>query len=200
MTAFPQNADGAASMSASLTSPITPFTQSALPSKSLLSRESTATAFDPALPNGGPHGGSHGPSSAQRTMQHRLQAVIEQLFEKCFREGRYRQVIGIAIEARNLDVLKGVIRRAAEDEKKSEARSEDSPRKSDELMEYVLDICMTVVQERALRNAVRNPSDTSKVRSLTCLRYVDSQVDPGSIDRATQTRLFRHRQVRCLSE
>lgn len=159
MTAFPQNADGAASMSASLSSPITPFTHSTLPSKSLLSRESTATAFDPALSNGGPTGGgAHAPSSVQRSMQDHLQGVIEQLFEKCFREGRYRQVIGIALEARNLDVLKSVIRRAVDDEKKAkpEKAAEDaSSGKGDELMEYVLDICMSVVQERGLRNAVR---------------------------------------------
>src|ERR1700744_5804947 len=44
--AFGQGGDGAASMSASLTSPVTPFSQSVLPSKSLLSRQNTIT-FDP---------------------------------------------------------------------------------------------------------------------------------------------------------
>lgn len=159
MTAFPQNNDGAASMSASLTSPTMPFTQSTLPSKSLLSRESTATALEPVLTNGGPPGtvGAHASTSVPRSMQENLQAVVESLFEQCFQEGRYRQVIGIAIEARNLEVLKGAILRAAKDDRKAAQGKpgEASASKSDELMEYVLDLCMTVVQERALRNEVR---------------------------------------------
>ena len=93
-------------------------------------------------------------------MQKNLQEVIEELFERCFQEGRYRQVIGIAIEARNLEVLKRVILRASKDEEKEGyAKNSDSlVGKGEELMEYVLEICMSVVQERALRNEVDNPS------------------------------------------
>lgn len=54
--------------------------------------------------------------------------------------------MGIAIEARNLDVLREAILRASEDEKHSG--------KGEQLMEYVLDICMNVVQERGLRDEV----------------------------------------------
>lgn len=159
MTAFPQNADGGASTSASLTSPITPFTQSTLPSKSLLSRESTSSTFDPSFTgaqNGGPVGSQPSLSAAQ-SMQKNLQAVIEQLFERCFQEGRYRQVAGIAIEARNLEVLRRVILRASEDEKRQGHRKNGSGAagRGEELMEYILDICMSVVQERGLRNEVR---------------------------------------------
>ena len=60
MTSFDRNATGGASTAAGLTSPITPFSQSALPSKSLLSREDSTT-FDPNLPGGGNAGvaGAH---------------------------------------------------------------------------------------------------------------------------------------------
>ena len=228
-------------MSASLTSPTTPFTQSTLPSKSLLSRESTATTFDPALANGGPAGGrGHAPLSVQRSMEDHLQAVIDQLFEKCFCEGRYRQVIGIAIEARNLDVLKGAILRAMDDESKRKMTTEEKQKKKinngrketsngkrpgegtagkgDELMEYVLDMCMTVVQERSLRNAVKlslplltepvprfppppSPICLGRIRILT---LKPPPLDPKAHTRPSphphsEARLLRHRQVRRLS-
>lgn len=151
-TAFPQGVDGATSTSASLTSPTTPFSQSALPSRSLLSRVST-TSFDPTQAGGAIAGPEGSPESIvqQRGIQKQLQRVIEQLFERCFQEKRYRQVVGIAVEARNLDILRRVILRASTDER---TETGEATRRGEELMEYVLDICMSVVQERGLRNEI----------------------------------------------
>jgi 26S proteasome regulatory subunit N2 len=151
-TAFPQGVDGATSTSASLTSPTTPFSQSALPSRSLLSRVST-TSFDPTQAGGAIAGPEGSPESIvqQRGIQKQLQRVIEQLFERCFQEKRYRQVVGIAVEARNLDILRRVILKASTDEK---TETGEATRRGEELMEYVLDICMSVVQERGLRNEI----------------------------------------------
>ncbi|EEQ87998.1 hypothetical protein RJZ56_004693 [Blastomyces dermatitidis] len=148
-TSFPLTANGATSTSAGLTSPITPFSQSALPSKSLLSRQDSVS-----LETGGEDIGadpSELPLVIQRGVQKQLHGVIERLFEQCFREKRYRQVVGIAVEAKNLDVLRTAILRASEDEKKENG---ESSRSGEELMEYVLDICMSVVQERAFRNEI----------------------------------------------
>ena len=149
-TAFSQVGDGAASMSASLISPTTPFSQSALPSKSLLSRQSTIS-FDPAQATFTSPLGTPESIIQQRGLQKQLNRVIEQLFEECFYTKRYRQVVGIAIEARNLDILRRVILRAAADEKKANGEATNA---GEELMEYVLDICMSVVQERGLRNEI----------------------------------------------
>ncbi|KAL3473448.1 armadillo-type protein [Aspergillus californicus] len=150
-TSFPTTVEGASSTSAGLTSPITPFSQSALPSKSLLSRDEISGVD-------GPQPGGEGtgvqdveiPLVLKRGVQGQLQAIIERLFEQCFVQKRYRQVIGIAIEAKNLDVLRKTIIRASEDEKKQGGES----RQSEELMEYVLDICMGIVQERSFRNEI----------------------------------------------
>ncbi|KAH6620494.1 armadillo-type protein [Boeremia exigua] len=149
---------GAASAAASLTSPITPFSQSALPSKSLLSREDS-NAFDPTTPGGGNAGvaGSHpSPMILQRNVQKNLQTTIRRIFESCYETANYKQVVGIAIEARNLDVLRQSILRASQDEKKTAGKkpAADAPTQSEELMDYVLDICMNVVQERGLRNEI----------------------------------------------
>jgi 26S proteasome regulatory subunit N2 len=149
---FPTTSNGATSTSASLTSPITPFSQSALPSKSLLSRQEDSD-FDASYA-----GGENAsvkqvetPLVIRRGVQGQLQAVIEILFEQCFRQKRYRQVVGIAIEARNLDVLRRAILRCSEDEKQQQG---ETSRRGEELMEYVLDICMGVLQERGFRNEV----------------------------------------------
>ncbi|KAL2870248.1 proteasome regulatory particle base subunit RPN2 [Aspergillus lucknowensis] len=150
-TAFPTSVEGATSTSAGLTSPITPFSQSALPSKSLLSRQEGPGA-DGALPTGEDTSVKDVeiPLVLKRGVQGQLQSVIERLFEQCFVQKRYRQVIGIAIEAKNLEVLRRTIIRASEEEKKQNGES----RRSEELMEYVLDICMGIVQERGFRNEI----------------------------------------------
>ncbi|PKX92947.1 proteasome regulatory particle base subunit RPN2 [Aspergillus novofumigatus IBT 16806] len=147
---FPTSGEGATSTSASLTSPITPFSQSTLPSKSLLSRQEVP-GLDAAHPGGEDVSVKHDETSLvlKRGVQGQLQAVIELLFQQCFVQKRYRQVIGIAIEAKNMDVLRRAIIRASEDEKKH-----GGSRRSEELMEYVLDICMGIVQERAFRNEI----------------------------------------------
>jgi 26S proteasome regulatory subunit N2 len=155
ITHFPSNTNGGASTSASLTSPTTPFTQSTLPPKSLLSRENTGN-FDPAAPGGGNFGvpGAHpSPLALSRNTQKNLQAVISRVFEGCYQNGAYEQVVGIAIEARNLEELRTAILRASKDER-GKASSAGGTGKSEELMEYVLDICMNVVQERGLRNEI----------------------------------------------
>lgn len=108
--------------------------------------------LDAAHPGGDDSSVQHTETSLvlKRGVQGQLQKVIERLFEECFRQKRYRQVIGIAIEAKSLDVLRLAIGRASEDEKKQQGES----RQSEELMEYVLDICMGIVQERAFRTEV----------------------------------------------
>lgn len=177
-TSFPANSAGAASTAAGLASPITPFSQSALPSKSLLSREDSST-FDPTVPGGGNAGvsGAHPtPMVLQRNVQKNLQGTVRRIFESCYESGNYKQVVGIAIEARNLDVLRDSIIRASQDEKKGEKPIPGSPGQSEELMEYVLDICMNVVQERGLRNEVRIPLQerSSIAPELTSTRSSDS--------------------------
>ncbi|KAI4260137.1 MAG: hypothetical protein L6R42_004193 [Xanthoria sp. 1 TBL-2021] len=154
-TAFPSTANGASSISAGLASPTTPFSQSTLPSKSLLSRQDSSTAFDPSAQAGGDANlPSALPASiaSQANIQKQLYAIVDELFERCFRGGSYRQVIGIAVEARRLDVLRRAISRSSEDEKEQRKDEIGNPIRSQDLIEYVLEICMNVVQERGLRN------------------------------------------------
>ncbi|EFX02127.1 26S proteasome regulatory subunit [Grosmannia clavigera kw1407] len=142
-----------------LMSPTTPFSQSTLPSKSLLSRDSVDnTILDPSFPSAETKEGRSGsivPLADQATKK-ALDHIIERIFANCLKEGRYRQVVGIAVEAKNLEVLSRVIKRASEDAKsgKGKAVHENGQDAADELMEYVLGICMDVVQERGFRTEI----------------------------------------------
>lgn len=169
-TAFPSTTNGASSTSASLASPTTPFSQSTLPSKSLLSRQDSSTTFDPALQGGRGQGVLPTSLSSQSGVQRQLNEIINQLFERCYREGRYRQVVGIAVEARKLDVLRRTILRASEDEKRENKVDAGAVGRGEELIEYVLEICMDVVQEHGLRNEVQASLSTN--RSLLIIAIV----------------------------
>lgn len=177
-----------------LISPTTPFSQSTLPSKSLLSRGSTDnTILDPSFQ---PTKEGRSASVAQITdsnTQVALQRVIERLFENCLKEGKYKQVVGIAVEARNLDVLRRVIKRASEDESRSKDKSPEAGQGSaEELMDYALSICMDIVQERSLRteilrlvldllNDIANPDYFAIAK---CVVYLDSDEEASTMLRA----------------
>lgn len=157
-TSFPVGTNGAASTSASLSSPTMPFSQATLPSKSLLSRQDSSSIIPLSEAATNPSSGPLPFSLAQiGLMQAPLQKIIEQLFERCFREKRYRQVVGIAVEARQFEVIRRAILRANHDEKQARKARKEGAGQAEELLEYLLAICMDVVQERVLRQEVSIP-------------------------------------------
>jgi 26S proteasome regulatory subunit N2 len=156
-TAFSGSNDDNAS---ALISPTTPFSQSTLPSKSLLSRASTDnTILEPSFD---PPKKQHRSSSIALThneldTRRAIDSVIERLYANCLKEGRYKQVVGIAVEAKRLDVVARVIKEAADDHENGKGKGksdEDGPGAAEELMDYCLSICMDVVQERAFRDEI----------------------------------------------
>ncbi|KAI1401702.1 26S proteasome regulatory complex, non-ATPase subcomplex, Rpn2/Psmd1 subunit [Hypoxylon fuscum] len=156
-TAFSSSADGG--NASALISPTTPFSQSTLPSKSLLSRASNDnTILEPSFE---PQKKQHRSSSIALTnneldTRRAIDKVIQRLFESCLKERRYQQVVGIAVEAKRLDVVSKVIQRADEDYKRNKGKStqEDAMGPAEELLDYCLNICMDVVQERAFRDDI----------------------------------------------
>ncbi|KAI1347118.1 armadillo-type protein [Xylaria sp. FL0043] len=154
-TAFSNGpADGNAS---ALISPTTPFSQSTLPSKSLLSRASTDnTILEPSFePRKKQHRSSSIAMSSNELQTNRaVDKVIDRLFQSCIKEGKYQQVVGIAVEAKRLEWVRDVIWRADEEYKrtKGKAAQDDAVSPAEELLDYCLGICMDVVQERHFRN------------------------------------------------
>jgi len=174
-----------------LISPTTPFSQSMLPSKSLLSRDSVDnTILDPSFQ---PTKEGRSASVAQitdRSTWNALENVIERLFESCLAESKYRQVVGIAVEAKNLDVLRRVIKRASEEGKRDKTKAQEGAQgPAEELMDYALSICMDIVQERGLRteilrlildllNDIPNPDYFAIAK---CVVYLDSDEEASSL-------------------
>ncbi|MBE3047300.1 HEAT repeat domain-containing protein, partial [Candidatus Bathyarchaeota archaeon] len=144
---FAPGVDGSA-----LVSPTTPFSQTTLPPRSLLSRASAtvdnAGMVDAFQPIGKiDRHGSIG-QLPDRATRDALETVIERLFSTCLKQKKYRQVVGIAVEAKKLDVLQRVIKRAKAD------ASDGSTAPAEELMEYALTICLDIVQEMSLRTEI----------------------------------------------
>ena len=185
--------------SSALISPTTPFSQSSVPSKSLLARASSDdnTILDPTFQ---PTKETRSASIAQvhdTATQVALQNVIERLFENCLKEGKYRQVVGIAVEAKNLDVLRRVIKRASEDVTSGKTKvQEGSQGPAEELMDYALSICMDIVQERGFRteilrlildllNDIPNPDYFAIAK---CVVYLDSDEEASRMLRQLVTK------------
>lgn len=131
----------AANGSANTAASTTPFSQSSLPPKSLLSRDADGSQSQGAA--AGVAGSHPAPNTLSPATQKSLHGVVQSIFESCYKAGAYRQVVGIAIEARNRQILQEAILRCRDDQQNT-----------DELMEYVLDICMNVVQERGQRDEI----------------------------------------------
>ncbi|KAI7905634.1 armadillo-type protein [Cokeromyces recurvatus] len=68
----------------------------------------------------------------------RLQDIVERMFQRCAEDCEYEQAIGIALESRRLDIIKFIIQKGD----------------SSKLLSYVLDVCMTLVQNLEFRNEV----------------------------------------------
>ncbi|KAI5853970.1 armadillo-type protein [Tricharina praecox] len=78
----------------------------------------------------------------------RLQDIVERLFRSCYQNEDYKPAIGIAIEARRLDVVEEGITLAGQRDLDEDEEQTDM---AVELMEYVLHIAMGEVQEVGLR-------------------------------------------------
>ncbi|KAI0170035.1 26S proteasome regulatory subunit rpn2 [Pestalotiopsis sp. NC0098] len=156
-TAFGGSSDNNAS---ALISPTTPFSQSTLPSKSLLSRVSTdntiiETSFE--QPKKQHRSSSIALTHNELDTRRAIDNVIERLYANCIKEGRYKQVVGIAVEAKRLDVVARVIKEAGDEHDRSKGKGksdEEAPGSAEELMDYCLNICLDVVQERAFRDEI----------------------------------------------
>ncbi|ORE11727.1 26S proteasome regulatory complex, non-ATPase subcomplex, Rpn2/Psmd1 subunit [Rhizopus microsporus var. microsporus] len=68
----------------------------------------------------------------------RLEAIVERMFQRCADDGEYEQAIGIALESRRLDIIESTIMKG----------------NPSQLLAYVLDVSMTLVQNLEFRNEV----------------------------------------------
>lgn len=72
-------------------------------------------------------------------IDNRLEDVVERMFERCFGDAQYKQALGVALEARRMDMIK-----------KSILISEDIPG----MLEYCFGVCHRVISNRDFRRQV----------------------------------------------
>jgi 26S proteasome regulatory subunit N2 len=95
-----------------------------------------------------------------------VERIVNEMFDRCFRDGSYEQALGIAIEARRVDMVREAINR--------------SPRRT-EMLVHAFDLCQSVVTLRSWRREVLGvlvelyrQADVSDYVSLcNCLQALD---------------------------
>ncbi|RUP51626.1 hypothetical protein BC936DRAFT_146875 [Jimgerdemannia flammicorona] len=99
----------------------------------------------------------------------RLEDVVERMFKRCEEDGEFKQSIGIALESRRLDIVERTILKGT----------------SHELLAYVLDVSMTLIQNLDFRNKTlrllvrlfKNLQEPDYVSISQCLVHLN---DPAS--------------------
>ncbi|KAK6347340.1 proteasome regulatory particle base subunit [Orbilia brochopaga] len=95
------------------------------------------------------------PPSPPEKADPRLTDIVERMFQKCYENEDYKPALGVAIESHRLDVIEQGIRLAGERQhgntKAKQVANGDAGDKASELMEFVLELSMNVVQEIGLR-------------------------------------------------
>jgi 26S proteasome regulatory subunit N2 len=122
---------------------------------------------DPSNPSG----------DAPMPIDHRLQDIVERMFRRCYDEEDYMPAIGIAIEARRLDVVEEGIKLAGRRSKGKQREGQEKDMAVG-LMEYVLEIAMSEVQEISLRERVCGLCKHSRFQSTADM--IDSFCDFSS--------------------
>ncbi|CEL95825.1 unnamed protein product [Vitrella brassicaformis CCMP3155] len=79
------------------------------------------------------------PQAALKPIDSRLEAIVERMFDQCVEDREYRQALGIALEARRLDRVEGIIKAA--------------PNTSD-ILRYCLRHAQTVILSKRFRTHV----------------------------------------------
>jgi len=82
---------------------------------------------------------SEAKDESQVVIDTRLEAIVERMFLRCYKDGEFKQAIGIALEARRLDVLEDAL-------KKSGALAE--------MLTYTFDVANNLVLSHKFRGLV----------------------------------------------
>ena len=108
--------------------------------------------------------------SAGVVIDARLKDVTERMFKRCFDDKEYKQAIGIALEARRLDIMEAAIQKG----------------NPTELAKYTLDVTMTLIQNLDFRNNIlrslvtifKNLKEPDFIAISQCLVWLN---DPASM-------------------
>jgi len=110
----------------------------------------------------------------EEKMDERLEAVVERMFERCFTDGQYKQALGVALEARRMDMIR-----------KSIVTSSDVPA----MLEYCFEVCHTVVNNRDFRQQVlrvlvelyKGLDEPDYISMCQCLLFLDDHTAVAAV-------------------
>ncbi len=108
------------------------------------------------------------------TIDERMEAIVEKMIECCFVNGKYKQAIGIALEAHRLDKVEEAVRRAAN---------------KGEIMKYTLGVCQYLTSRRQTRQGVfkllvamqREQPQPDFAAMCVCLQFIDKAEDVARV-------------------
>lgn len=84
----------------------------------------------------------------------KMQAIVERMFTRCIKDGENKQAVGIALDARRLDVIERIFNET----------------KDSSILTYILEAAMTIVMKLDFRNKVSN-ADVK-----TCLLFISTMI------------------------
>ena len=89
----------------------------------------------------------------ERAIDAKLTGIAEKMLKRCIENGDFRLALGVALEARRLDVIEAIIK-----DYSAQLLLESDEVKNDtlSLISYVLDCSVTVINNRKFRNKVLN--------------------------------------------
>lgn len=85
------------------------------------------------------HSRKHDEKEEKLDIDARLEAVVNRMFDRCFDDGEYKQALGIALEARRLDIIRTAIQRSGHPE---------------EMLSYCFQLAQSTVSNREFRQEV----------------------------------------------
>lgn len=111
----------------------------------------------------------------------RLEGIVNRMFERCFSHHQYKQVLGLALETRRMDVFE-----------RSITTSLDVP----SMLSYAFRVCMSLIENRQFRDEVlrilvrlyRNLEKPDYINMIQCLIFLDDAKSVADIlDKLTKS-------------
>lgn len=119
--------------------------------------------------------------TAKVVVDPRLEGIVNRMFERCFAHHQYKQVLGLALETRRMDVFE-----------RSITGSQDVPL----MLSYAFRVCMSLIENRQFRDDVlrilvrlyRNLEKPDYINMIQCLIFLDDAKSVADIlDRLTKS-------------
>lgn len=111
----------------------------------------------------------------------RLEGIVNRMFERCFSHRQFKQVLGLALETRRMDVFE-----------RSITTSQDVPN----MLSYAFRVCMSLIENRQFRDEVlrilvrlyRNLERPDYINMIQCLIFLDDAKSVADIlDKLTKS-------------